>query len=184
MQVRQLITLTAMTTLVAAPLVGCGSRTPSSSGAGKPQSAAQAAFAFSRCMRDHGVSNFPDPQVSTNGGATSISQVAPASTVSSPAFRTAQKACAYLQPGPQRTSSSSHGPGKAALLAFAGCLRGHGLAGFPDPTAQGQLTFPMIEQAGIAVHSPGFLSAARACVGTTHGAITLEQIVAAIHHAP
>ncbi len=184
MQIRPLITTAALTTLLAIPIAGCGSTTPPSTGVGKPKSDAQDAFAFSRCMRDHGVTNFPDPQVSTSGGATSIRQVAPASAVSSPAFRSAQKACAYLQPGPQSNSSSSHGPGKAALLAFASCLRAHGIAGFPDPNAQGQMTFPMIEQAGINVHSPGFFSAAKACVGATHGAVTLEQVVAAIHHAP
>jgi hypothetical protein len=134
-------------------------------------------------MRRHGVSNFPDPVVSTNGAQTSIQQVAPQGVVDSPAFKSAQKACASLQPGPGNGGSSTHqGPGKAVLLAFARCLRAHGLPSFPDPNAQGQITSEMISAAGVDLHAPGLLTTAKGCLGVTHGALTMAQLVAAVNH--
>ncbi len=56
--------------------------------------------------------------------------------------------------------------------------------GFPDPTAQGQLTLAMIHAAGVDLQAPSLLTAAKACVGVTHGAITLAQVEQAIHHPP
>jgi hypothetical protein len=134
-------------------------------------------------MRAHGVTNFPDPKVSATATQTRITQVAPRSLVKSPAFKSANKACAALAPGPGGGGSSGHGgPGKQALLAFARCLRAHGLTTFPDPNAQGQITSEMITAAGIDLHAPGILTAARGCIGVTHGAITLAMVVGAINH--
>jgi hypothetical protein len=130
-------------------------------------------------MRSHGVPSFPDPQVSTNGAATSIRQVAPEAAVASPAFKTAQKACARFQPGPSNSGPDGQGPRKQLLLAFARCLRAHGISDFPDPNAQGRLTLEMVSAAGVDVHGPGFFTAARRCVGVTHGAITMAQVAAA-----
>jgi hypothetical protein len=40
-------------------------------------------------------------------------------------------------------------PGKATpILAFAKCLRSHGVTNFPDPTSQGQLTLEMVNAVG------------------------------------
>jgi hypothetical protein len=54
----------------------------------------QAALAFSRCMRAHGVTKFPDPQFG-NGRATLHVQGGPGSGLdgNSPTFRRAQQAC-------------------------------------------------------------------------------------------
>lgn len=136
-------------------------------------------------MREHGVSNFPDPHVVSHDGATSVSQMVPQSAATTPGFKTAQKACQNLQPTPQ----NGPGPGeqqqhKQVLLVFARCLRAHGVSAFPDPNSQGQLTLTMISAAGVDLHAPSFLSAARSCVGVTHGAITMAQVVQAVsgHH--
>jgi hypothetical protein len=53
------------------------------------------------------------------------------------------------------------------LLAFAHCLRDHGITGFPDPTAEGQLSQEMISAAGVDIHARSFVNAATGCVGVT-----------------
>jgi hypothetical protein len=52
-----------------------------------------------------------------------------------------------------------------------------------DPTAQGQLTLQMVHAAGDDLQAPSFLTAARACVGVTHGAITLADVQQAIQNS-
>jgi hypothetical protein len=181
MSPRQTITITSLSAALAALAAGCGSGSPT---AGNPHanSPVQAAYAFSRCMRQHGVANFPDPKVSVTPGQTRIAQMAPQGVVNSPAFKTAQRACSHLQPGPGSGDSRHQGPGKQALLAFASCLRAHGLTDFPDPNTQGQITSQMIGAAGIDLHQPAVLTAARNCVGATHGAITMAMVQRAINH--
>jgi hypothetical protein len=65
----------------------------SDSGHHIPARAKQAALAHARCMRRHGVPNYPDPTFSANG--VTQSQRAGGSGVNprSPAFQNAQKAC-------------------------------------------------------------------------------------------
>jgi hypothetical protein len=101
----------------------------------------------------------------------------------SPAFETAQKACRNIMPAPGN-GGGNDGPGKQVLLAFAHCLRAHGVTGFPDPKASGQLSIEMIRAAGVDIHTRSFLATAKACVGVTHGAITVAQLETAIngHH--
>jgi hypothetical protein len=171
---------------VCAAVAGCGSSGPSSTtthsgGGGGPQSAATAAFAYSRCMRTHGVSDFPDPQVTTSPGQTSIRIRAVAKDNGSPQFKSAQQACQHLLPGPESESPAARQAHAQALLAFARCLRSHGLANFPDPNSQGQITREMITAAGINLHAPNVLPAAKACVGVTHGVITGADVARAIN---
>ncbi len=88
--------------------------------------------------------------------------------------------------GPENGSpkeNAEHNRARAQyMLAFARCLRSHGVQGFPDPTAQGQLTLEMIRAAGVDLQAPAFLAAAQACLGVTHGAITFQQVEQAIRH--
>jgi hypothetical protein len=127
-------------------------------------------------MRSHGASDFPDPQVTTTANSVSVRQVVPAGEASSPAFKKASKACARLEPGAQGATPDHQGPSKAVLLAFARCLRAHGINNFPDPSASGQLSVSAIAADGVDVHSHGFFLAARACLGVTHGQITVAQV--------
>lgn len=66
---------------------------------GKPQppSASQraAALKFAQCMRSHGVTNFPDPQVSGNGVLLKGGGASPLD-LNSPAVKSAQQACQPL----------------------------------------------------------------------------------------
>jgi hypothetical protein len=80
-----------------------------------------------QCMRAHGVPNFPDPR--PTGGLVIPNNI----NTHSPAFKSAQTACARLgQPG-------AGGPGasesrRLQLLALARCMRAHGVPNFSDPT--------------------------------------------------
>lgn len=58
--------------------------------------ARQAALAHAQCMRQHGVPNFPDPTVSSTGGAIAQRSGGGGINPRSPAFQRAQKIC---QPG-------------------------------------------------------------------------------------
>jgi hypothetical protein len=104
--------------------------------------------------------------------------MAPASVGNSPAFKTAQKACRGILPAPGSARQDSGGPSKQVLLAFARCLRSHGVGGFPDPDAQGQLPPQTIAAAGVDVHTPQFAAAGKACVGVTHGEISVADVEA------
>jgi hypothetical protein len=176
----RLLTIIALALLAAA----CGS-SPNSPGTNQSsQNPGEAPFRFAACMRDHGVTNFPDPQVTTTttpgGSAVGVKMVVPASTAHAPKFKTAQKACQGILPAPG-SRSEHHRPSKRALLAFAQCLRTHGISNFPDPNAQGELTPEMINASGIDVRGPAFFAAAKSCVGVTHGQITLAAVERAIN---
>ena len=81
---------------------------------GKPPSAAEQqemrdqALAFSKCMRSHGVTGFPDPKFEGNGG---VQSGGPGSTFnpSSPTFQAAQKECGDLM-GPPPGRGGDGGP--------------------------------------------------------------------------
>jgi hypothetical protein len=175
---------------LAIAVAGCGSATPttSSSGAAAPSQKAIVtdAFRFSRCMRTHGLPHFPDPKVSVAPGKASVGIAVNPSETKGPQFKAAQHACQGIMPGAQNVSPAQQAQQDHAheqvLLAFARCLRTHGVPRFPDPTSQGQLTPQMLSSAGVDVNQPGFLVAGRACVGVTHGAITAAQVAQAVKH--
>ena len=173
--------------LLATLAAGCGSNKPTttntgaaSASASAAQNAATAAFAYSRCIRAHGIPSFPDPKVSTTPGGGKISQEVPASAGLSPKFPAAQKACQGILPPPGNSGSEDRAR-KPYMLAMAHCLRNHGIAGFPDPDRNGRLTLQMISAAGVDVHSRQFLNAGIACVGVTHGTITAAQVRALVY---
>jgi hypothetical protein len=171
---------------------GCGGSSPSSSSASAGGAAAaggtpgEAAYEFSACMRNHGVTNFPDPVVKTSANGSSVAIGINPSITRQPAFKTAQAACGHILPkggaGPAGTPAQSR-VRTEALIAFARCLRAHGFPNFPDPDASGQLSQEAIEQAGINFHTPALLTAGKGCASVTHGMITPAQVVQAINHA-
>jgi hypothetical protein len=79
----------------------CQSDLPRSAPASAPQQAQQTASAlkFARCMRSHGVPNFPDPKViSSSGGSQQV--YLPGISLQSPAFQAAAKTCGGFNPKP------------------------------------------------------------------------------------
>jgi hypothetical protein len=101
------------------------------------------ALEYARCLRAHGVPNFPDP--SPHSGLVIPNDINP----QSPAFRSAQQACGKLAQG-------RGGQGEAPesrnleLLTLARCMRSHGVPNFPDPT-----TSPPPPSHGNALGGPG-----------------------------
>jgi hypothetical protein len=163
-------------------VAGCGSNGPtttgSSSSSAPKSSGISAAYKFSACMRAHGVSSFPDPIVHSSPGQQSVGIRITPTISGSPQFKSAQKACNSIMPGPGSPAQQAAQQRVHAqhLLAFARCVRAHGLPSFPDPTAQGQINPQMLAAAGVDLHAPNVISAARACVGASGGAVTQAAI--------
>ena len=191
--IRRVIPATAAITGVVLLVAGCGgsahsSTTTSSASSGAPRDIASAAYKYAACMRDHGVSNFPDPRVSTSNGGTKVAIMVPRAIGSSPQFTTAQTACRGILPEPSKAELAQQAHDqlvrKQDLLAFAHCLRDHGVSGFPDPNAHGQLTLQMVQAAGIDLTAPQVRTAALACVPASNGGITRAQVMQATSGNP
>jgi hypothetical protein len=122
------------------------------------------AMKFAACMRDNGVSGFPDPDAS---GALTIDGIINGSTLdpNSAAWKTAIGACKDLEPsgfmGHKRSAQEQE-----AALKFAQCMRDNGVTDFQDPTENG----PIIDVNG--AHSiPGFQTALQKCRAVLAGAL-------------
>jgi hypothetical protein len=124
--VRRALTAAAAVALLAS---GCSSA-PAEKGSGTGTARDKAAK-FSACMRDNGVTAFPDPDAS---GHLTIDAVANDSSVDpdSAAFKKALRTCKSLQPAGFTGRKRSTGQQRAAL-GFAQCMREHGVKDFPDP---------------------------------------------------
>jgi hypothetical protein len=165
-------------------VAGCGSGSPPhNSTASHPsfQNVAAGAYRFAECMRAHGVTNFPDPHVSSGGGQESVAvSLPPKGSVRAPVFRAANRACRGILPIPQNASPAQQAAEqqrhREVLLAFATCMRSHGIIDFPDPSANGQLTLEEVRAAGVDLQAPSTRTAGLACVGVTHGAITAAAV--------
>jgi len=149
-------------------LAACGATgQPSETGTGAADATARHTsrdLEFSQCMRAHGVSTFPDP---TANGLQLPAGINPRS----PAFKSAQQACSKYLPNkgaPPATSARD----RAAALAFARCMRSHGVTGFPDPAFTSPRNAPRVLvlrgmvfaiSQTIDPKSPAFRQAASAC---------------------
>jgi hypothetical protein len=94
---------------------------------GAPAAKAGPLLKLAQCMRAHGVPNFPDPP--STGGLIIPNSI----NTGSPAFQSAQRACASL--GAPAGSQRQSGSRQAQFLAMARCMRAHGVSGFADPTS-------------------------------------------------
>jgi hypothetical protein len=164
----------AMVALIGASCSGNGS-----SGGSKNATNRDKATKFAGCMRENGVSAFPDPNAS---GELTIDGIANGSSLdpSTAAFKTAIGACRDLEPGgfmgrKRSAQEQQHG------LEFAQCMRDNGVKDFPDPTTDGPLidTSRIPSAAGRGAHSiPGFQAAVEKCRDALAGALeehTKEQ---------
>ena len=160
---------TALALVTVLCVAACGGGSGQSGGTGtSAKAASDQALKFAACMRANGVPNFPDP--TTGGGI----QIRPGSGLNpqSPAFQAAQKKCGKLLPGggpgPRKPTKAQF----AAALAFARCMRSHGLPHFPDPLASFPAgSGPIISLRGMTFQpgpdldpgTPGFRQAAAQC---------------------
>ncbi len=141
---RTLWPFAALALIVTVALISaCGSTAPPSTGTGSSGGGsntaanAQKAVKFAECMRNNGVSKFPDPGAS---GKLTIDAIANGSSLdpSAPAFKQAISACKDLEPA-GFTGSKRSSQQQEAALKFAQCIRDNGVNDFPDPIPNGPL---------------------------------------------
>jgi hypothetical protein len=139
-----------------------GSSSSTSAGSGGAPSAGGSAhtvtpLAFARCVRAHGVPNFPDPDSSGNFNKQVLRQLG----VSDARLRAAEAPCGDLAPGGQQAPLTAQQ--QQDYLRAAACMRAHGITVFPDPVfSGGGVRFPS-PPAGVATSSPQFVHARQTC---------------------
>jgi hypothetical protein len=117
---------------------------------------------FTACMRAHGVPSFPDPDAHGTITITVSASLDP----SSPAFRRAEADCRHLLPAEKGPSSTMMQRMRKNALAFAACMRSHGVPGYPDPTfSNGGVSQGYGPKDGVEPSSPTFRAARKACSG-------------------
>jgi hypothetical protein len=159
---RQAVPAAAMLASLTFLAAGCsGSPHAAPASSASDGSANAGALAYARCMRSHGISDFPDPN--SNGGF--AIQNSPGSDLdpNNPRYQAAASACHALAP-----KAPASGPqARAESLKYSRCMRAHGIKDFPDPNSQGQinLTLPKAGQppGDLDPSNPRYQSAATAC---------------------
>jgi hypothetical protein len=128
--------LRPLAALAMVALIGAGCGGNDGNGGGNTTAANQEkAVKFAECMRENGVSEFPDPDASGNltiDGVVNGSSIDP----NGPAWQGAINACKDLQP-PGFTGGERSAEQQEGALKFAQCIRENGVTDFPDP-APGQ----------------------------------------------
>jgi hypothetical protein len=125
---RNLGPLAALATVA---LIGAGCSNEDGS-AGNTNADYANAVKFSECMRDNGVSEFPDPDASgqlTIDGVLNGSSLDPATA----AWKQAIATCKDLQPPGFTGDEEVTAEEQEARLEFAQCIRDNGVEDFPDP---------------------------------------------------
>ncbi len=180
MRVRTLIP-TPLAAVAAVSLLAAGCGGGSSKTAATRPATRNGALAYARCMRSHGVPNFPDPP--GNGGDHKRAIVDALQQVGNSQSQAAQTACMHVNGGsPGSGESSTQRQARAGvMLAFARCVRARGFPNFPDPRKDGQLTPDMVTAAGVDLHQPALLRAGLACLPVTHGLLTRAAIERAVN---
>ena len=120
--------------LIALIGVGCGGN--DSSGGNTTAANQEKAVKFAQCMRENGVSEFPDPDAS---GRLTIDGVVNGSSIdpNGPVWKGAIDACKDLEPPGFTGGGERSADQQDAALKFAQCIRKNGVEDFPDP-APGQ----------------------------------------------
>jgi hypothetical protein len=156
--------------VIALIATGCGGGSTNGPGATAPGGGRAAqAIAYSRCMRSHGVPDFPSPQISDSG----VRLAVPANIAQgSPHFSAAQRACRTLEPSGGAPQGAPSAQELARSVQFAACMRSHGEPSFPDPNRRG--VFVIGQQ--VNTQSPQFEAAERACQAVRPHATAVQQI--------
>jgi hypothetical protein len=117
---------------VALVAVACGGSPAPASG----NSAVARMEDYAKCMRGHGIKDFPDPVANPGGQGGSFNvNGGPGSDLNhnDPRFQAANQGCQSLMPQPGVPSAQR----VAALVKMARCVRSHGFPNFPDPDSSG-----------------------------------------------
>jgi hypothetical protein len=126
--------------LAAMALIGllataCGGSSPAASTGGPTRE--QAALIYARCMRAHGVPDFPDPDSNGDfhlgnnqqGGKSNGS----GSNSVSPQETAANQVCHHLLNAGAQLNAAQTQHALSQLVKYAQCMRAHGVPNFPDP---------------------------------------------------
>jgi hypothetical protein len=162
-----IVTIAAAASALALSASGCGGSSEGH-GAQADPTRPSGALAFSGCMRSHGVANFPDPT-----GSGQLPKETPEQLGLSPSrLQTAQSACRRLLPNGGQPTQAALQQSWTDFLAFARCMRRHGVPNWPDPTRYPQHperpTFDL-QAVGLDPSSPPISTKVHDCVPLLHG---------------
>jgi hypothetical protein len=122
-------------------------------------------LAYSKCMRSHGIGDFPDPNSDGNIAITVNDSAGPGTSdldPNNPTFQAAQAACKSLSPEHQLTPAQQQAM-HDAMLKYSQCMRAHGVPDFPDPVAGGGLQISMSPGSDLDPQNPQNKAATAAC---------------------
>jgi hypothetical protein len=117
------------------------------------------AIGFARCMRSHGVPDFPDPssggfQLNTKNDVPRVNGV----QLNAGAFQSGIHACGSPYASQSQPPSATQ---RRAAVQHSDCMRSHGVPNFPDPTFNGNHI--EISAPGVNPNSPAYKAAAASC---------------------
>jgi hypothetical protein len=159
-------TLAAITLLFVVGTAGCagssGDPTVPTAESGAPKASAGAAangqdsdLKYSQCMRDEGLSWFPD-----RGADGGLKVSVPEGQQST--FEKAEEACKEYAPGANRSGGPISEEDLTKLRQMAQCIRDHGFPKWPDPDANGGTTVDST-LIGAEPNDPAFQQAMQEC---------------------
>ncbi|HEY4752053.1 MAG TPA: hypothetical protein VIH37_02135 [Candidatus Limnocylindrales bacterium] len=119
------------------------------------------AVAYAQCVRAHGVASWPDPDSSGRFTKMTAQQLGVSETLLQSAEATCQP---ILSTGDDAARQNKLHQGLTQLLAFAQCMRAHGIVDMPDPNSQGQ--FAVGPGTSISIDTDQFHAAQDACSAT------------------
>jgi hypothetical protein len=124
--------------------------------------------AFSQCMRDHGITDFPDPN---SDGSISGSGSASGNPLNpmSPQFQEAQQDCQKYLQGGGASSSEDQAQEVTQALEVTTCMRDHGYPQFPDPVvSNGNISWNG-SALGAVGSTPAFQNRLQTCQASVYG---------------
>jgi hypothetical protein len=124
-----------MALIASVAIAACGGSGPSGA---STSSITKAGLKFAACVRVHGVPDFPDPPSVTAGATQTDATAPPAPSESAQVVQRAEDECQRYEAAAQGpvVSSAQLAKLKAGALAYARCVRAHGVPNFPDPTVE------------------------------------------------
>src|SRR5215467_2418421 len=148
----------AVTAGIVMLMAACGG-SPSSTSSTGASGQFQQDLAFTRCMRSHGLPDFPGPNANGHGFG---SQQQQDQQRSDPHFGTAYSACQHMLASVPSSHRTKVIPSQTQLVRFSQCMRSHGVPDYPDYNPSVNLRTELA-QLGINTNSPQFQATLQTC---------------------